>query len=275
MSFENQRRIRLGKHEFYWSVQRKYPLDHFEVTIRLVAASHKKLTVDIEEAQAFLRRSAHRNITPKDISHFIELALRYGWLNKEATCSLREFKGIIWKGNLSIQQEKDFILQVAYRYKKERKVIDWSKQLNQLVEFEKVVGLRFPTFFKQLYMYGADGLGPDAGLLPIVGNEQAVGLIELNKKFRLQKFKEPFWQFPTNAIVFLDWGQGIYSGVQCGIQDEIVFVWDENQFILNGTWKSGFWQHTRDLVEWFDLWQTTDREGVAMFKDMYRVRNLV
>lgn len=263
-----QQRIRVGTHEFYWSSEYKSLLNYWQIKIALVSASHKQLFVDVEDFPK------DQKVRVMDIMTYINHSFRLGWLKERATCCLRRGRGKIWRTSLSIEQEKEIILQIARRLGKVRKMIAWANQLDQLKQIEQAFQIRLPSFFRQLYIYAADGFGPNGGLLPLLSEDKSkTTVLSLNQAIQAQNIHDPFWKFPKELLLFLDWGNEIYSGINCESTVETVWVWDQNQVLLHGTQQSGLWQHTQDMIAWLEVWVEEDAEGAALFKHMYRVKN--
>ena len=247
-----QQPIRVGLQDFYWSSEYKPLLNYWQIKVALTSASHKRLYIDIEET------TSNHTVRVKDVINYINQAFRLGWLRERATCCLRYGRGKVWAGRLQ----------------KVREMIDWADQLDQLKQIEQAFQIQLPSFFKQLYIYTAVGFGPDAGLLPLLSKDKSrTTVLSLNQAIQAKNIHDPFWKFPKELLLFLDWGNGIYSGINCESTVETVWVWDQNQFLLQGTWQSCLWQHTQDLVNWLEVWVEEDAEGAALFEHMFQVRN--
>ncbi len=137
---------------------------------------------------------------------------------------------------------------------------------------EEKLGFRLPAPLRFIYVGVANGgFGPGGDVLGIAGghagehgltaDELYLGYVTVEPDGPLPDPTDPTWRWPEKLMPFYDWGNGIYSCLDCSAEPAPVIVFDPNV----QPWRDAFFFHRAALEEWLSAWL----DGVDLWREMY------
>ena len=128
----------------------------------------------------------------------------------------------------------------------------------QVLQAEKIIGRRLPTFLSRLYLeVGNGGFGPDYGLMGVAGGARddcgnnATAAYEENRR---QEPSDPFWSWPEALLPTCHCGCGMYLCVDSSTPRGMIVWFEPNPHEDGEPWTDSFIPLNCDLQELFTAW---------------------
>ncbi|MGH1335258.1 MAG: SMI1/KNR4 family protein [Aureispira sp.] len=267
--------ITVGQQHYRWKVQEFSWIKALECTVYNLVDPQAQLSI-------VLSNKEKDYCTPKQISNWINLALRQGWYSECKSYRLvhRHNNPHLLPIPNSLQEEKQLIEQIQQHYPNLLlpTALERSNIAYQWAALEKELGFLLPTALQQLYSSLGNGdFGPDYGffLLDNSITSDKITLLEAYKEVQAANIKDWDWQLPKEVLPFLYWGSDIYSVIDVTTTNYTVYVLDMNLKKTHHTWQACYWQHCTTFFDWLEKWAGDQQSGRSLWLEMYQLRGLL
>ena len=266
--------ITIGQQHYHWQIETYRWLGLMECTITNIIDANEQLVVIVEG-------NSPEVYNPQNIRLWISFALYREWYSSRRIYQVQK-ESVQLKIDLlphSLAEQAVLTKEIAQRFGYTVEALVCSHLHDAFEQLHQKLKFRISSALRQLYFsMGNGGFGPDYGFLKIYSDQSSkqATIWEMYQNLHDGSIKDWNWTLPETLVPFLDWGNNIYSLIDCSSPHFGIWVLDENLKKKDNKWQDCLWRHTHNCLDWLTKWnKNNDESGREIWLEMYRIKGLV